>query len=529
MKKVNMSVIVPLTILILLFIIYWYMQWKKKNTIIEKYEENEVHEEVVEGDDLDLIPQYPLIYLSVFTKNSFNEKEGIWKNLASNKHDFKFNKNIIFNPIKGITLNDNVLTGPLCSEIGIVYKENYTIVFTYILDIIEPDSFGGEHASLIKLFGNSENNNAIEIWIDKNSIVKNHGNVSGSFYVLYGGSEHTGKEDLKFFDLNPDKLTTFFITKDGTEFKIYVKQENPDEGKEPINVVNLSTNVTNENITFSNKELVINRNGNLKADIVNLAIYNRRFSIDDMNDYSNQLYLLYMRNIDPNHHVLASKYNLLINKYKRATACPYDTETCQSCKGVDWSNQSTIIDTSLKCKEKINNYCSVNKDDPGCYCWTDDNKTREACTLFKRIFNKNFDIYSNLTQEELNKIKKAYQLVEMKKVTERLEQVDSSMLDRSLLGDFSKANQIATDDNRIINFYEDKLMGDDEIYYKKLTEDGLDYRENLQRPDLSIGQTETKEKLKEEEKKEKEIEQAEKEKEAKDSWNVFVWLKNLIF
>jgi len=102
-------------------------------------------------------------------------------------------------------------------------------------------------------------------------------------------------------------------------------------------------------------------------------------------------------------------------------ACPYDVNICRECADVeDWTNINEIVMSSDKCKKAIDRYCSENPQDAKCVCWREDKQGQPACQAFVNLFREDkMSIIENLTNEQIEEIKKKYKLC----VCEEVEQM----------------------------------------------------------------------------------------------------------
>ena len=103
------------------------------------------------------------IYLTVFNIKSYDNGK-YWFNVADMKSNGQCESNIIFTfdskPIyvrkNGLLLGSNRLTGPMSNVLGIKFHEQYTI----ILVCKHNNTISDKNIELLKLYGNSSNNNA---------------------------------------------------------------------------------------------------------------------------------------------------------------------------------------------------------------------------------------------------------------------------------------------------------------------------------------------------------------------------------
>jgi hypothetical protein len=176
-------------------------------------------------------------------------------------------------------------------------------------------------------------------------------------------------------------------------------------------------------ITFSNKEMFINRFKNWNANLYNLAIFKTGLSDVDISTFYAHVKGLHSKFADPKFKEIVKQYNTLVDQLK----CPFDKQLCDSCAEVsDWTDMLQVMKASKACKTAIAAYCQKNPKASFCKCWDVDSVTyaEEACTNIRGIISDNLKCsFESLDKDQLQAIKTKYNLVENKDVPKLPEQL----------------------------------------------------------------------------------------------------------
>ena len=371
-------------------------------------------------EDTTEITQNLSTYLTVFNINSFDNGSSVWNNLASVtsngtpgcKTDFSFELQPTYNRRSGLFLGNNRIVGPHSNNLDIMFNNTYTIILACKHGNLLIDDKNND-LELIKLYANSPNNNGLSLFI-KNDSLNNTNNVqTGNLLFQYANN---GPIECKIdkthsnISLDKDVLSFYYIIKDTDNVRVLFMNEKS-------NVINqvLKFNITNTDITFSNKELVINRLMNWNGNMFTFAIYKQAFNDDQVSKFYTHVMNEYLKNIDPNFTGIMDKYNKAVTLLQNESKCPYDKPTCDKCSTVtQWNNIDQILTSSAECKKSMNDFCDLNRSHVSCKCWDQTSPTynSEMCRIFRSLFSGDkHSLFEGLTSGEIEIIMKKYGLI----------------------------------------------------------------------------------------------------------------------
>jgi hypothetical protein len=385
-------------------------------TILAKYKKMDSEENITE------IQTNLNSYLTVFNKTSFNNMGKIWFNISNIKQDgtchdsdnskFTFDLSPIFTRTNGIYLGNNRIIGPLSNALNIQFHNTYTIVFACKHGNLQVDN-KNEEIELLKLYANSPNNNGITMYIEKGTLDTDNNTQVGTLmfqYANYPPYRCKVDKDHNFINLDKDTLTFYFIIKDTDNVRVLMMAE----GASRIYLI-LKFNISNIDITFSNKELILNRLLNWNSTIYNFAIYDRALIDEQVINFYSHIMAEYIKNLDPNFNTMLTQYNDSIGLIQSLLKCPYDKTVCTNCSSVkSWCDTNQVMNSSSQCRKSINDYCANNTANPLCKCWDTSSViyNTDNCKLYRSIFSgekkSSFDV---LNPEDLEYIKGKYGLI----------------------------------------------------------------------------------------------------------------------
>lgn len=405
--------IISVSIIIILYLIY-----KNKNNnenFIDYYPIN------IE-ESIDKISSNLIIYLTVFNSKSIDGKTKNWNDISlmsNNKKDcikgpknFSFDSMPIVNKINGVYLGNNRLIGPYCNELGINFSDRFTILLTCKHGNLLSNT--NNEIELIKLYGNSTNNNVMSLFIQTKTINNDNNVQTGNLLFNYIDQQILPcKIDSThdYINLDKDVLSFYFIIKDSDNIRILYLSEKSNA----INQI-LKINISTNDITFSNKEIVINRLLNWNASVFNFALYNTSISDDTVGSMYTHIMDEYIKNKDPTINKILPEYNNIVDYLNNTKKCKLDKLTCDNCNSItDWST-TDIVDLSnstKKCRLAVNNYCSANINNDLCACWNSKNTifNDPLCVSIREKFSGNYNNkLDSLSDEDLEYIKNKYNL-----------------------------------------------------------------------------------------------------------------------
>jgi len=404
-----------------------------KKQYIEKFSTNDIstidipnilakYTRIDSEEDISDIQTRLCIYLTVFNKKSFNDMGKVWYNIANIKQDgtcpdtdnSKFNFDLVpaFNRVSGFYLGNNRIIGPLSNALDIQFHNTYSIALVCKHGNLLVDNKNQE-IELLKLYANSPNNNGLSIFIEKGSIHNDNNTQVGALLLQY--ADHTPYEclvdkDHNFINLDKDVLTFYFIIKDTDNVRVLMMTE----GSTTIYLL-LKFTITNTDVTFSNKELLINRLLNWNSTIFNLAIYDKALSDESVSNFYSHIMNEYLKNLDPNFNTMLTQYNDSISLIQSLLKCPYNKTVASQCSSVkSWCDVNQIMNAPLQCRKSINDYCANNTANPLCKCWDTSSSlyNTDNCRIYRSIFSgEKTASFEGLTAEDLEYIKNKYGLI----------------------------------------------------------------------------------------------------------------------
>jgi hypothetical protein len=331
-------------------------------------------------------------YFTVFDKDSYEDGKKEWKNIVNIKGfncdtSMRLTKPTKFYVQTGLELGGNSLIGPLSNTMNIRFGNPYTICLAVSVKQLIKSKNAIE---LFKMYANSSNNNGIRIYISPETVDMSNGANSGSLYFQFADKEpvlcRVSTNDNKM-NFPQNTLLFFVIVRQPSKVQLLMLNEKTDKLNEIASV-----NVETTDVTFSNKELVINRYGNWDGNIYNIAFFNN--ALDDIRVTTYYMYIkdLYTKYNNPAYLDALKKYTDSLKAYTMLKSCPFPADVCKKCTSVDdWSNFSTIINAPTSCKQSIAKYCSNNPKHPFCECWNKSSPkyTSTTCTLLRALYMSN--------------------------------------------------------------------------------------------------------------------------------------------
>jgi hypothetical protein len=336
-------------------------------------------------------------YFSVFDKRSYIDGQKQWKNIVRIK-GFNCDTSLTLTKVPkyfvqtGIELGENSLIGPLSNTMNIKFGSPFTICFAATMKQLVSAS-NKNIIELFKMYANSPNNNGLHLYIQTDTIDTNNGNNSGSLYFQFADQQPVlcklSTQDSRI-NFPQNTLLFFVIIRQANSVRLVLINERTDKIEEIA-----SLNFESDDITFSNKELVINRLGNWNANMFNVAYFNN--ALNDIRLTSFYMYVkdLYTKYNNPAYLDALQRYLDSLKAYNALKTCPFPKSVCDKCKSVDdWSNFTSIVNAPLTCKQAIAKYCSSNPTHPFCECWnkTSPKYTSTTCVLLRALYSNNKDI-----------------------------------------------------------------------------------------------------------------------------------------
>jgi hypothetical protein len=352
-------------------------------------------------------------------KGTTKDKEKCPLELQGTQLDFEITP--IYSRKTGFYLGNNRAVGPYSNTLGIQFHKTFTIILVAKHGNL---SEANTELEFLKLYANSPNNNGLSMYVQKNTVVNVNNVQMGKLVFAYG--DNAPRQCLvaqadTLMHLDKDVLCFYFIVKDVNSVRIlYMTERNANITKL------LEFNVANEDITFSNKELVINRLLSWNANIFNVAIYERALLDEDVTSFYNHIMNEYMKNNDPSFMKILAQYNNTIEAYQKVQGCPFDDSTCQKCSAVTtWCNGSQVLMSDKTCKEAVSQFCSANPKNASCECWdkTNSQYNSDACKLYRSIFGTKEPFLGSLSLADIEYVKKKYKLLTLEECPKEIKDV----------------------------------------------------------------------------------------------------------
>lgn len=355
---------------------------------------------IEDEEDYTPISKNLLMYYTTYNSMSHTYGTKIWRNIvdttATKTGELQCNTSMFFDllpsfsKVAGFTLGPNKLTGPYSNTLGINYRGQYSLMLVFKHGNLRNDATVSNKIELVKLWANSPNNNGISLYIEPGSLDVVNNTQFGKLMFQYGDYSPvhcTISKNDEFIPIESNVLCFMFIVKDDDKVKVlYMTEKNN-------SITTLAEfNVANTDITFSNKEIYINRFNNWNANILNFGIYKVALTDVYISNIYQHIKSLYLKTTDPNYKPIVDTYNDTIIKLSKYVQCPFDDKTCASCKDVvEWNDVNQILNASATCRKSISEFCKKNTSHPFCKCWntklSEYNSTN--CKVLRSMFDNN--------------------------------------------------------------------------------------------------------------------------------------------
>lgn len=342
-------------------------------------------------EDYSPIAQSLVQYFTIYDDSSYKEGKQVWQGIVKNKKQPDCDTRLIFSKTptfflqNGISLGDNIVTGPLSNTLGIKFGKPFTICLAFTFGQLTWADDG--NIELIKTYANTSNNNGFTLYIPRSSINTTGGANFGSLFFQFADNTPLActlgtKEQKTNFPINT--LCFLIIVRTNDKVRILYMNEKEDKINELASLPLSATDAT-----FSNKECNINSQGNWNANLINIAMYDN--NLDDIAVLKYYMYVkeLYTKYNNPAYLETLAKLQEAQDKADALRACPFPIPVCKSCSTIkDWSNMNDILNAPQLCKKEIGNFCSKNPQHEFCYCWDKSNPKYDSqtCQLMRAMF-----------------------------------------------------------------------------------------------------------------------------------------------
>lgn len=369
-------------------------------------------------EDISNIQENLLLYYTVFNSKSYTRGSSEWKSIVNSK---QYGKELrvpgvsSFERAKGLPLSTYPITGPMSSRLNISYNSPYTMAFVFRHGNLQGASAttattasptSNNKISMLKLYANSPNNNGIELYIERDTL-KTVNNVQfGKMMFQFANFEPIAcklSPTDDFISIADNTLCFVYIVRSDSNIRVMYSTATDPSIREVAKF-----NVPNNDITFSNKELVINQSQNWNASVYNLAVYSGAQDEAMMSTFGTHIKSLYTKVSDPNYGAMMKQYNRTMNKLSSMQRCTMSRSVCKKCRGIkEWNNITQIMNGSKECTSAISNYCAKNPSHRMCECWDESSavySSRGCGTLRSTLSNDPSTCLASLTPKEVKKL-----------------------------------------------------------------------------------------------------------------------------
>lgn len=366
-----------------------------------------------------------ILYYSSFDKASFPGSAVSWKNIAPffktpqtdcpeityNATHLTFETEPGYARDLGFTLNQNKITGPKSHLLGINGNGSFTLGFLAKFDSFSPSTLTFD---LYQQFANLPGMSGIKLYIKPNSTMFGTDGYAVNMVLQIGSKEIPTKDPGNFespsYILHTSQVYLIMVTKEGAHVSLdlYPNVGNISGTTAATRLID-QVDISQEEIMFSNKPVLINGNKNLSAKLYSVAIYNRALNTDQ----SVALFNHYKIEVNRSNRVIkefVTKIQELKGQIANSRACPYNEAICTECVGIDdWTNMQEIItNASQGCLNAIHQFCSQNPTNKLCACWNSKNVVSRTtqCQNYVSIFSSEPQCtMEKITPEMLDQIK----------------------------------------------------------------------------------------------------------------------------
>ena len=387
------------------------------------------------------------LYYSVFSIESAPEDQTrMWRNISPyfqnaikttkdacsvtpfNRTHLEFDETPFVNRSIGLEMLSNKISGPLSHQLGIAGNGTFSIFI-----VIHFNGFSSNNSmnyELFKIYGNTVSNNAVSLVIGSQPVAQTVNSPSGPIptnvfeaqvSVVYGTQTLT-PDDASSIQIDTSKTYMFIVNKTSKKLSLVMHDlaDNKTKGAKIIDGVELE----DPSVLMSNKDMSINTNKNLNANIFAFGVYNM-YIVDDT-ALRNHMYTELFKTSEAFMKIARSM--LSMQEYiDQVKACPFSDTVCQACNINDWTDFQNLLQSSPECKSAIDEYCSKNIKDPRCRCWDPLVNTSE-CKAYTSIFRQTACLnVDNIDIEMLSKIKTKYNLCDCNDIDKLVEKTTNAM------------------------------------------------------------------------------------------------------
>lgn len=392
---------------------------------------NEDVTEIHEGNRLTL-------YYSIFSKDSkdmTNEDDKHWRNISNyfkdsppswqsldyNHSHLLFKQPPIQTHDNALQLHSNSIIGPPAHLLGINGNGVFSI---FILLQFNTFTHFDEPQVLFKLSGNTTQNNGLSLKIDAKKHQKDARVIHVRFMITFGSDPilYSKNDATKTVSIDLSKPYLLVLTKNHKDINLNLHDMSIDSTHNSTTTLIDNAELTDKEVMFSNKELVINESTAFNGAIFAFGIY----KVNLLDESFLHHFLFHQLQKRKRHFIQNAKQIIdFQDEIDQMKACKYDANVCKECLDItDWTDINQLILSNQKCKKAIHDFCEVHPNDSKCVCWREDQQNNPACRAFVSIFSGKPAInVENIDNDILEEIKVKYQLGYQKEIDELRDQL----------------------------------------------------------------------------------------------------------
>lgn len=379
------------------------------------------------------------LYFSTFSSDSIPQLQNkLWKNispyfkdvinsncklLSYDQSHFDFDEIPYANTHVGIEMLSNKAYGPPSHLMGIQGNGTFSI-FT----VIKFNGFSNLNKvqNIFKIYGNTMGNNAITLSIEGLIETKESKIIRVIPKLYYGDNPEiliNNNNGESSFSLDMDKKYLIILTKKHRNISLSINDLSTETIQNSNHKIINEVEVNESNVLFSNKEMTLNENENLNANMYAFGIYNMHL-LDEtaLHKYMyNELYKSTENFMREAKHILQFQ-----NELNSLRSCPYDEKVCQECQINDWTDMDKILHSSESCKKEIDKFCTHNPTHAKCKCWRPEYKDTSQCRSYVNIFkNEKWANVDHMDKSMIQAIQEKYKLCDCEETDKLKEKLSS--------------------------------------------------------------------------------------------------------
>jgi hypothetical protein len=327
------------------------------------------------------------LFYSVFAKDSLERT--LWHN-ASPKQPvdatcpkltkLSLSLQLVIDPVvskyTGVRLLNNTMVGPMSYLTGLDANSDFAFFFMW-----KPESTSvapGTSVPIVNTYANTYTNNGFAVELVYRS------KTAFEVKATYGSKLQIVSDKTEFTN---ETLCLLTLVKQGATLSAFVNRR--DGSAAQMESTLLCNGAVDEgDISYSNKEIVINRKATLAGSVYALGLYSRALTETDR--YILFAYLAWQLDAAQPAHLekVKAKRELLV-KVNEFRICPMDATTCAACSGItDWRDVFNVTQNLTdRCREAIHKFCKDNPRHPACSCYVvnSSNYTSSTCRSWRNF------------------------------------------------------------------------------------------------------------------------------------------------